>query len=43
VVTYGDERFLARIERKIGRTLKPGNRGPKPSALVTAIHKWCAK
>ncbi|MCK6454394.1 MAG: transposase [Alphaproteobacteria bacterium] len=26
----GDERFLARIERRTGRTLKPGKRGPKP-------------
>jgi putative transposase len=28
----GDERFLTRLERKIGRVLKPGKRGPKPSA-----------
>src|SRR5436305_5450367 len=28
----GDDRFLARIERRIGRSLKPGKRGPKPSA-----------
>ena len=27
----GDERFLARLERKTGRILKPGKRGPKPS------------
>ncbi|MGY3446325.1 MULTISPECIES: transposase [unclassified Bradyrhizobium] len=27
----GDERFLARIERKTGRILKPGKRGPKAS------------
>lgn len=26
----GDDRFLARIERRTGRTLKPGKRGPKP-------------
>jgi len=28
----GDDRFLARIERRTGRLLKPGKRGPKPSA-----------
>jgi putative transposase len=28
----GDARFLARIERRTGRLLKPGKRGPKPSA-----------
>jgi putative transposase len=28
----GDDRFLARLERKMGRVLKPGKRGPKPSA-----------
>ena len=28
----GDDRFLARIERRTGRSLKPGKRGPKPSA-----------
>ena len=28
----GDDRFLARLERKTGRVLKPGKRGPKPSA-----------
>ena len=27
----GDDRFLARLERLTGRTLKPGKRGPKPS------------
>jgi putative transposase len=27
----GDDRFLARIERRTGRVLKPGKRGPKPS------------
>jgi len=27
----GDGRFLARLERKTGRVLKPGKRGPKPS------------
>src|SRR6266704_2694218 len=27
----GDDRFLARIERRTGRSLKPGKRGPKPS------------
>jgi len=27
----GDDRFLARLERRIGRVLKPGKRGPKPS------------
>ena len=26
----GDNRFLTRIERSTGRTLKPGKRGPKP-------------
>ena len=26
----GDHRFLARLERLTGRTLKPGKRGPKP-------------
>jgi len=26
----GDDRFLARIERRTGRVLKPGKRGPKP-------------
>jgi putative transposase len=26
----GDDRFLARIERRTGRILKPGKRGPKP-------------
>jgi hypothetical protein len=28
----GDDRFLARIERRTGRDLKPGKRGPKSSA-----------
>jgi putative transposase len=28
----GDDRFLARIERRTGRSLKPGKRGPKPPA-----------
>jgi REP-associated tyrosine transposase len=28
----GDDRFLARIERRTGRDLKPGKRGPKPAA-----------
>jgi putative transposase len=28
----GDDRFLARLERRTGRTLKAGKRGPKPSA-----------
>src|SRR5947208_2773409 len=28
----GDERFLNRLERKTGRVLKPGKRGPKPGA-----------
>jgi putative transposase len=27
----GSERFLARLERSTGRTLKPGKRGPKPA------------
>jgi putative transposase len=27
----GDDRFLARLERRTGRTLKPGKRGPKPA------------
>ena len=27
----GNDRFLARIERRTGRVLKPGKRGPKPS------------
>jgi putative transposase len=27
----GDDRFLSRIERRTGRVLKPGKRGPKPS------------
>src|SRR3954466_3895169 len=27
----GDDRFLARIERRTGRALKPGKRGPKPA------------
>jgi putative transposase len=26
----GDDRFLSRIERRTGRVLKPGKRGPKP-------------
>jgi putative transposase len=26
----GDERFLARIERRTARRLRPGKRGPKP-------------
>jgi REP-associated tyrosine transposase len=26
----GNDRFLARIERRTGRVLKPGRRGPKP-------------
>ena len=26
----GDDRFLARLERRTGRLLKPGKRGPKP-------------
>ena len=28
----GDDRFLARIERRTGRVLKAGKRGPKPTA-----------
>jgi putative transposase len=28
----GDDRFLARLERRTGRLLKPGKRGPKPFA-----------
>jgi putative transposase len=27
----GDDRFLARLERRAGRSLKPGKRGPKPA------------
>ena len=27
----GSDRFLARLERSTGRTLKPGKRGPKPA------------
>jgi putative transposase len=27
----GNDRFLERIERRTGRALKPGKRGPKPS------------
>jgi putative transposase len=27
----GNDRFLARIERLTGRSLKPGKRGPRPS------------
>jgi putative transposase len=27
----GDDRFLARLERRTGRSLRPGKRGPKPS------------
>jgi hypothetical protein len=27
----GGDRFLARIERLTGRSLKPGKRGPKPT------------
>jgi putative transposase len=27
----GDDRFLARLERRTGRPLKPGKRGPKPA------------
>jgi putative transposase len=27
----GDDRFLARLERRTGRALKPAKRGPKPS------------
>jgi putative transposase len=27
----GDDRFMARLERSTGRSLKPGKRGPKPS------------
>ena len=27
----GDDRFLGRIERRTGRTLKPSKRGPKPA------------
>ena len=26
----GDDRFLSRIERRTGRDLKPGKRGPNP-------------
>lgn len=26
----GNDRFLARLERRTGRALKPGKRGPKP-------------
>jgi putative transposase len=28
----GDDRFLARVEKRTGRILKAGKRGPKPSA-----------
>ncbi|HLG80854.1 MAG TPA: transposase [Bradyrhizobium sp.] len=28
----GDDRFIARLERRTGRILKPGKRGPKPTA-----------
>ena len=28
----GDDRFLARVEKRTGRVLKAGKRGPKPSA-----------
>lgn len=31
-VALGDDRFLARLERKTGRVLKPAKRGPKPNA-----------
>ncbi len=27
----GDDRFLTRLERKMGRVLKPGKRGPRPA------------
>ena len=27
----GDDRFLARLERSTGRSLKAGKRGPKPT------------
>jgi putative transposase len=27
----GNDRFLDRIERRTGRVLKPGKRGPKPA------------
>jgi putative transposase len=27
----GDDRFLTRLERRTGRSLKPGKRGPKPA------------
>jgi len=32
----GDDRFLVRIEKRTGRVLKPGKRGPKASAPVDA-------
>ena len=31
----GDDRFVARLERLTGRTLKPGKRGPKPDEEET--------
>jgi putative transposase len=32
----GDDRFLNRLERLTKRSLKPGKRGPKPSAAEAA-------
>jgi putative transposase len=32
----GDDRFLNRLERLTKRSLKPGKRGPKPSAAAAA-------
>ena len=35
----GNDRFLARIERLTGRSIKPGKRGPKPSDAETSAIK----
>jgi putative transposase len=33
----GDDRLLARLERLTARRLRPGKRGPKPKALLSAL------
>jgi putative transposase len=33
----GDERFLSRLSRLTGRSLKPGKRGPKPRDELSAL------
>jgi putative transposase len=36
----GDDRFLVGIEKRTGRTLKPGKRRPKPSTRKVAHERY---